>query len=570
MRASDINGPLSVKAVAGTHAVVLGINLDKGECKGLLGFAVHRTDHTEQESFWLKGQKRFAWAKDLHLEGRELSTRVHPVQSFLWQDFSAKPNHKYTYKIVEIRGDPAASKEGRAVKVKVGTEAQDSGPHGIYFNRGAVSSQKYAEEFQNRHPRAVGAPAWNWLSRGLFEALKGFIDRAGPGDFLRAALYETREPQVLAAFKSAAARGADVHIVYDGRENKKNEPGGVWDGTFSPKRQNEKALREAGILDMLCTPRTKNKSAIAHNKFIVFGKKTAAGAFRPKEVWTGSTNISESGIFGHLNVGHLVRNIAIAGKYLTYWDQLVSDPESADLAPWTILNSPLEPALAIGKMSHLFSPRAKNSVPSSLDFYVELMRRSQKASFLTGAFGLPQAFVPVLQMPGDAVRYVLLDSYGSGTKEQIEARRKLVRTLRALPSNKIVVANFLKQTMLDFWLAETLNPVSTNVRFLHTKFLLADPLSDDPWVVTGSANFSEQSTFSHDENMLVIRGDKKVADIYLTEFMRLYRHYVFREWAAANVEEQAEVPFLDTLDKWWGSYFEAGNLKSHQRRYFAA
>jgi len=34
--------------------------------------------------------------------------------------------------------------------------------------------------------------------------------------------------------------------------------------------------------------------------------------------------------------------------------------------------------------------------------------------------------------------------------------------------------------------------------------------------------------------MLVIRGDARVADIYVTEFMRMYRHYVFWEWAATN------------------------------------
>ncbi len=33
---------------------------------------------------------------------------------------------------------------------------------------------------------------------------------------------------------------------------------------------------------------------------------------------------------------------------------------------------------------------------------------------------------------------------------------------------------------------------------------------------------------SNDENMLIIRGDQRVADIYLTEFNRLFNHYSFR------------------------------------------
>lgn len=66
------------------------------------------------------------------------------------------------------------------------------------------------------------------------------------------------------------------------------------------------------------------------------------------------------------------------------------------------------------------------------------------------------------------------------------------------------------------------------VVYIHTKILLINPLSDDPIVITGSANFSDNSTSSSDENMLVIRGDTAVADIYLSEYMRLFNQYRFR------------------------------------------
>ena len=36
--------------------------------------------------------------------------------------------------------------------------------------------------------------------------------------------------------------------------------------------------------------------------------------------------------------------------------------------------------------------------------------------------------------------------------------------------------------------------------------------------------------------MLVIRGDKRVADIYFTEYMRLFAHYGFREAVAIAIE----------------------------------
>jgi len=39
---------------------------------------------------------------------------------------------------------------------------------------------------------------------------------------------------------------------------------------------------------------------------------------------------------------------------------------------------------------------------------------------------------------------------------------------------------------------------------------------------------SAASTTDNDDNMIIVRGNKRVADIYLGEFMRLYTHFSFR------------------------------------------
>jgi phosphatidylserine/phosphatidylglycerophosphate/cardiolipin synthase-like enzyme len=74
-----------------------------------------------------------------------------------------------------------------------------------------------------------------------------------------------------------------------------------------------------------------------------------------------------------------------------------------------------------------------------------------------------------------------------------------------------------------------------------------DPLGDDPIVVTGSANFSEASTNDNDENMLLVRGNLRVADLYFTEFNCLFNHYYFRSVteATANAREAGEPPPAD-------------------------
>src|SRR6202023_1581234 len=86
----------------------------------------------------------------------------------------------------------------------------------------------------------------------------------------------------------------------------------------------------------------------------------------------------------------------------------------------------------------------------------------------------------------------------------------------------------IPNTDLDKWFIEEELARPTNyghVFFVHSKVLVIDPLSDDPLVCSGSANFSKNSLTANDENMLLIRGEKRVADIYMTELDRIFRHF---------------------------------------------
>ncbi len=63
--------------------------------------------------------------------------------------------------------------------------------------------------------------------------------------------------------------------------------------------------------------------------------------------------------------------------------------------------------------------------------------------------------------------------------------------------------------------------------------------------------------------MLVIRGDTRVADIYLTEFMRLFMHFYFQ----TIVNGIGRFPKND--DSWLSSYYQTDNFKCKERSYFA-
>ncbi|MBK8023729.1 MAG: hypothetical protein IPK19_20415 [Chloroflexi bacterium] len=76
MRNKVTDQGLSVQAIAGTHVVLLGFNMEEVNCDQLMGFAIHRTDHTEEECYWLKGQKTFAETDPGFPPGSQYSTRA--------------------------------------------------------------------------------------------------------------------------------------------------------------------------------------------------------------------------------------------------------------------------------------------------------------------------------------------------------------------------------------------------------------------------------------------------------------------------------------------------------------
>jgi hypothetical protein len=52
-------------------------------------------------------------------------------------------------------------------------------------------------------------------------------------------------------------------------------------------------------------------------------------------------------------------------------------------------------------------------------------------------------------------------------------------------------------------------------------------------------------------NRLLIRGNTRVADIYMTEFDRVFRHFYFRDIANELARKDApKAAFLDETDAW--------------------
>jgi phosphatidylserine/phosphatidylglycerophosphate/cardiolipin synthase-like enzyme len=568
MRTQAASAGLSVQAVAGTHVVLFGFNLPKQKTTNLLGFALRRTDKSRPNA------RPFYLDNFLLLKANDIgqkpdhSSADNPFQAFVWGDYTLAPGQTYEYLVEGRYGTPGALQTGASVTLTVTTESEIGDNQDVFFDLGVAGSQAYARRFTppgKRNPlppEQAGPDAWRFLSRGLAEAMQAFIAQAnGPAFGLRAAVYEFTDRAMLKAFADAAATGADVKIVYDAVRN--GTPKRPKD---TPREDNDRAIDAAGIR-ALCKERTHTKTA--HNKFIVFLENNV-----PQSVWTGSTNLTEGGLYVQWNVGHIVRDHAVAKRYFEFWKEIEKDEQPNATKRWTDAETPL-PAAPTG-IDLVFSPRANLG---ALNWYASLMDNATTSVFLTAAFGVSKELTAIFAEPKPYLRYLLLDK-----------RQGDVQTIARNPSNRITAGGYFggKQgTPFANWMREALSGLNTYVQYVHTKIMLIDPLGDDPIVITGSANFSEASTTDNDENMLVIRGDARLADIYLGEFMRLFTHFRFRGHTKTPNTYPAPGPgtpnsalapqtkakgklYLDDTDRWARRFYVKDSPREKERLLFAA
>jgi len=534
MRSRNEQNGLETTVISGTYAALLSIRITDTNTvnkNDFLGFEIKRDDLTENESFPLRGFKYFMASAKKLAPGQLFDTDKHPVQSFFWEDFTIKPAHKYVYHVIPVYGKPLKLEYGAECQVAVDSEIADGEVHSVYFNRGVAGSVAYSREFENKRPDqmtdAEKAKALTWLSRGLEEALLGFIDKAISKKFgIRAAFYEFAYLPVLEKLQQAIDSGCDVQIVYDSR---------------AEEVENDEAIKEAGLKRTLVkggktihilTPRTKDPQVPSHNKFMVLMDGT-----NPVEVWTGSTNITDKGIFGQCNVGHIVKDPKIAGKYFTYWTELQKDPEINDFKGKVLSGQADITGIDAftDDITVFFSPREKKDILITYSAFIESAEELVCGIF---PFSFSKDMKAALAKASDHLKYILVDKIGNAGG------------ITKIDGNTVIVNGaFFNKAMFD-WLTEINSGILLNKKpnpvigtnYVHNKVLLIDPLGKTPVIIIGSANFSDASVLTNDENTMVIKGGKdlrRVADIYFTEFYRIFHQFFVRK---ATIEINKDQP----------------------------
>lgn len=693
MRSRKENSELSVHAVAGTHVVILGLNLKDDDVSGnnstpptlstmFSAMSVADDNSGAGGDKIVTNSSSKTSSRDLFvgfaIDRRDLSTLESislnfdnkPIKKFHYGDYTVVPGHQYQYSVRRMIEAPSRSSYsffsrpkfvtvGSPLVVTVTTEDPSTGEHGVYFNRGVAGSQAYAEkfgEFRRWHKvKKYGTPQWSstinplsipnpakrkeacsWLSRGLEEALLEFISQASDDRWqIRATAYELTHPEIVHAFAAAVERDVDVKIIRHVKGSYrpktrwndvvKDENGNIVK-EWIPDKTTEDCQRAIDAVGFRSFDHARvwhhdtfierHTSSIMHNKFILLLRNGKAA-----EVWTGSTNFTESAIYGQSNVGHIVRNESVAQQYLSYFNDLAKDPPGRsrnhsrksgegschddDKAPMDDINEKLNPDPSGQQpqdtISVFFSPRKTSSL---LDWYADRLGDATASVHFTAAFGVSQPIARVLNRDGKSIRdegvrrspriakrnetdddgkllrYILLDSHPSersSEKFRANAEKKGGEycdyfDFKKLKTNRIAYGAILSErkeevdggTSPSEHFSESLTGLGTFVDFVHTKYMLIDALTDNPTIITGSANFSIASVEQNDENMIVIQGDTAVADVYFTEFVRLFDHFYSRNKHNESKSPRSWGDVADD-DSWLKPYFDTSNQLFRER-----
>jgi len=562
MRYYNEDKDLKLFAVSGTQTVLLSFDIDISKLgNDFIGFSVERLDKNNHTSF-LNGSKRFASLAE-NPDSKIKNTSL--VQSFYWQDYTVDPGETYTYTIRPMFGTALKHLPKFENSLIVTTEKLHDGRHSVYFNYGVTGSQAYAKnsEFGNKPINDLSGialrHALSFLGRDLWsEGLLKFVQQAGDNKFsIYGAFYEFQYPGFLSELKAAKDRGVDVQLIVSGKADQYDDKK-YKDGTV--RYNNKTMIKRAGLNRCIKTLRTKPSQP--HNKFMVLCKDG-----KPAQVWTGSTNITLAGIFGQCNTGHWIEDADIAEKYLKYWKGLVGDPTmsrqskvSEDIQADTNL-------IDLPDGTYVFFsprdwPKVKNSTPVHLQHYADLIESANELVCIIFPFNMDEVFGSVFAEDKKYLRLLLFESASDAQK------------VVSNDTDVKVTAGAVYAGDVKGWTKEISAKATTGagILYVHNKFFIIDPLAVNPVVVTGSANFSANSIWNNDENSLLIKGDPRVADIYLTEFDRLFVHFWPRYLSTLD-KKDAKKPqgFSKPLDEtytWYYEYYDKSKYSEKRKQLF--
>lgn len=349
-----------------------------------------------------------------------------------------------------------------------------------------------------------------------------------------------------------------------------------------------------------------NATHIGHNKFVVHVSPDGA----PKAVLTGSTNWTSTGVAGQTNNALLIEDPGLAEVFLDYWRQMKKDAlkvpkpfskgmssaqQGSDFRSWNA--TPHEvPLAAGGSVTAWFSPNMpqrkkpvsktrKAPTPPDLSSVYGLMRRAKEAilflAFYPGQKGNDCIIGEVIRIgandrsllvQGAVSSAQAMPNYVAKTKDDdgdVVDEGSSPSTFDDENVSIVRAAKLDDRNALGDFGYEQLTAKGAIGAIIHDKLVVIDPRSDECHIVLGSHNLGFKASYSNDENLLVVSGDRALAEAYAVHILDVYDHYRFRaiETERRRKGKKGWSGFLETDDSWQDDY--VSRRKGGFTRYFA-
>jgi phosphatidylserine/phosphatidylglycerophosphate/cardiolipin synthase-like enzyme len=590
---------------------------------GCLGFAIHQIDiDANNKETVLPALAHFA-NQD---KGLRLTTEQAPVQKFWWKDLFAKRGGTYQYRIVPMGGSPGATLTPLAgvpplLSNKV-TLTPERPPFHVYFNRGITATQALSHELNDKpsvpalapHILDPSDPIRINLMGQLQEGVTSLLARADKGGgVIHAALYELNDPNGLEKQLQANPKSRTVILG-----NEQSVDPQTKEAIEDADSKNREALKAAGVSVI---DRILGKGDIPHNKFMVLTENNA-----PTAVLTGSTNWTSTGLCTQTNNALVIESADVAKRYLDYWNALKADIDAAhgdekklqsktlrDFAHANNANAIAKP-ISLGNgvtVEVMFSPNTPGKLtktpdaPNDMKRIFDLIDGAKQAvlflafdpgnnSILDAAGRAlarnPDLFVRgALTSPVRALNFSAALHQGGATEsddsdgdvgghgshagggvrvvgEPGQPKKKGAKLPSAQPDSRAVPAGAV--TANDAFGAWEGELAKYGFAIIHNKIVVIDPFSDNCTVVTGSHNLGFRASHNNDENMVIIRGHRGLAEAYACHVLDLYDHYAWRFLLKQHPDIFGKP--LESDDAWQDRYIAGADLKAPELRFWLA
>ena len=518
--------PIKLKVYANSDDAILAWKPDPWP-DTIVGFQIERRDiHTGQVSLLNNRIPPSADLAEVPPEG--IASDLSPIRRCMWTDHGIDTGSKVEYRITPMIQNGAALKaldDGASAWEQAATgDGAQAGDVAAWFNRGTLMSQVVSRmvggDVSAKSLKALrvkledpGFPGRRYLSGQARHAMLDFLAKADTaGNSICAAIYEINDQELIEALKVFGAR-AQI-IIGNGSST---GPGVANDLESAGVKVSHRDLSHKG-----------ESSPSVHNKFVVELDKDK----KALRVLTGSTNWTTTGVCTQLNNVLVLNRPGTADRFHRQWRML---QEAGDDMP---------PEL-----------RASNSKPfddgNVTTWFAATTKEAEFAPVLDAIAKAKQGILFLMFTPGDSpllntllgrvkandglyVRGVV-STVTTSKNSKIEAQKAQVISNDAPDGTfhqEVLVPDGETSKNLPPWALEEFQRrlyLSAHLNaIIHSKTIVIDPFSDDCVVVTGSHNFSPAASKSNDENLVIIRGDRALAQAYAVHAEGIYDHFSWR------------------------------------------